>query len=168
MSGSGLDAILSPNSPPCPDWLAAHLYSMYVDTSLQAGSVLLPPPHTIGATGTTTNILANWSGSKILVPTIGTTGAILQLPAVSAGLNYEFVLTANLSTYTVTIKSATANVHGVLTCGPSSLTQVHATSSTNIIFAATDVDGDWCSVWSDGVSWYCKGSSFVASGFTVS
>ena len=163
-----LNEILQPTSTPVSTSLAGHFYSMYVDSSSQSGSSLLPPSHVIASAGATTNIPASWSGSKILVPAIGTTGAVLQLPAVSAGLNYEFVLSANQSGQTVTVKSATANVSGPLTCGPSTLTQVDAAGSTNIIFASSDVKGDWCSVWSDGTSWYAKGNSFVASGFSVS
>ncbi len=171
MSGSGLDAILSSPSTPCGSWLAGHLYSLATDQGIAPGSITLPKHQSIPAVGVTGTIIPlYWSGAGIVVPTITTANASVQLPTVSGndGLNFEFRLSGALSTYTFTVSSYTANIIGNITLGPSSMTSLHATGSTNIIFSATAVAGDWIRLWTDGVNWYVSGQSFAAAGMSLS
>jgi hypothetical protein len=167
---SGLDALLTSPSTPCGTWLAGHMYSLTLDESLTQTYNYLPAHQSIPAAGATTTLPLHWSGCGIVVPTITGANATLQLPTVSGndGWNAEFRLSGALSTYTVTVKSYTANVYGVVTLGPSSMTSAQANGSTNIIFSGTAVAGDWIRVWTDGTHWFVSGQSYAAAGLSFS
>lgn len=168
---SGLDALLTPSASPVGSWLALHAYSLKTDTTMSPGGLYLPPHQAVASAGVTGTIIPiHWTGASIIVPTITGANASVQLPTVvgNDGLNFEFRLSGALSTYTFTVSSYTANIIGVITLGPSSLTQLHATGSTNVTFTGTAVAGDYIRIYTDGTSWYVSGSSYASAGISLS
>lgn len=131
------------------------------------------------STGTLKTVVAAGATRAILPSESGTTftcsqaaARIYTLPAVatSAGISYKFVVTA-VAANTITIRAASACIIGQLHYGagaPTAVTGLNATSSTDIVFAASQLVGSYVSLECDGTSWLIVGSaSTIASGFTV-
>lgn len=95
------------------------------------------------------------------------TGYSVTLPALSAatrGVNYKFFIGQATETNPWIITSTTAKINGALL--EAGLVLTVANQLTIDILVATDVLGDWVSVFSDGTNWMVDGVG-SANVFTV-
>ena len=121
------------------------------------------------AAGASRAIAASESGTTLTMSAAA--ARIFTLPAVatSAGVRYKFVVTT-VGANTITIRAASACQIGqvIYSAGaPTASTSLNLTSSTDLVFAVNQLVGSWAEYECDGVSWFVKGMSTIASGFTV-
>ena len=121
----------------------------------------------LGATATTLAVNLEHANSIISIPAMSNACAIsLPTPAVAAQCVFRFRATGTVGN-AVTIASGTASsCFGVVTLGPSTMTQLSVPGHTNVVFTATAVAGDWLDYESDGTHYFVKGSSFASAGFS--
>lgn len=106
-------------------------------------------------------ITAAESGSIFLLDAIG---EAITLPAVSAGLNYEFIVTDTVATTDWTITAPASVIYGSAEVAGA----VVAASAENTItlVVAKALPGDYIKLVSDGTNWYVRGSVATALGVT--
>jgi len=108
-----------------------------------------------------TTLTASDSGKTILLDAVG---EAITLPAVEAGLNYKFVLTAATATSSWTITAATAVIYGSAQLAGAVLAA--SAESVITIVHTKGLPGDWVSLVSDGTNWYVEGSLVTAAAIT--
>lgn len=120
-----------------------------------------PPILTIAATGTTALTAA--SPQRIVIPTLSG-NATVTLPAVAAGLTYDFRFAAAEShTLTITATAAVMQGSGIVATGTAASNAcVPISAKTNLIYTAAAV-GDSVGMWSDGTNWYVQAVSSAAT-----
>jgi hypothetical protein len=115
-----------------------------------------------------TTMTVSQSGTKYTLPA-ATANNTITLPALTAGLEFEFYLSAVPNgTNTHTITSGAANMQGHIIAVAAGLVPTTATGRTNIILGATAANakvGDYCKLWCDGTNWYysCLSSGTAAA-----
>lgn len=161
-----IQELINPQGSPLPLKIGSSTVTgnLTVSGTISSGDVVGPGPVVVPATGGTIAVLASNSGKKYMIPTQTTANLILTLPAVAAGLNFEFIITGNQASYSATVTAPVANtLRGMASVGPSSastITQINGTTSTtNLGFTTNSTIGCWASVWSDGNYWYFKGAA---------
>lgn len=102
------------------------------------------------------------TGKTILLDAVGE--AIL-LPAPLAGLNYKFLVVADVITSPWTITATDAIIFGSVT--EAGLVQLASAETTITIVHTKSIQGDWFSLESDGTNWYVAGQLSVAASFTT-
>jgi hypothetical protein len=108
-----------------------------------------------------TTLTAAHSGKKFA---LAATGKAITLPAVAAGLDYEFICAADIAssgwviTATTKVISGSAEVAGAVVPAvlEDVITLVHAKA----------VIGDWVRIKSDGTRWYASGCGVTAGSIT--
>lgn len=94
-------------------------------------------------------------GEDILLPAVG----------VSAGVEYDFIVSTAVATSSWTVAATTACIYGsVIEAG---LVQLASAETTITIVFTKAIPGDTFSLKCDGVKWYVKGFFGVAASFTT-
>ena len=101
------------------------------------------------------------SGTTFLLDAIG---EVITLPAVSDGLNYNFIISETTATTDWTIVSATAVIQGSAEVAGAILAASNESLITLVIAKA--LPGDHIELISDGTNWYVSGSVVTALGVT--
>jgi hypothetical protein len=102
------------------------------------------------------------SGSLILMPS-DTVGTTINLPALSAGLNYRIIFQATgdaTHTTVIQVTGGAATLKGqILNCAAAALTScvLPTTTITRSATIANTKVGDWIQVWCDGSSYWVTG-----------
>jgi len=94
-------------------------------------------------------------------------GEDITLPAVgvSAGVEFEFIVTDAVATTSWTVAATTASIYGsVIEAG---LVQLASAETTISIVFTKAIAGDTFSLKCDGTKWYVKGFFSVAGSFTT-
>lgn len=106
------------------------------------------------------SLTSSQSGSLCLLNTALTGARTLTIPSPSVGLNF-IILNAYTGGALGNTMTSSANVRGsLITATPSTVAKAGATFQ----FTATSVSGDIVYLYSDGINWYCFGSTRAAAG----
>ena len=111
------------------------------------------------------------SGKVIFVDATGAGAEVdINLPAVSAGLNFKFIVAENTPSQDVKIISGGTICYGTLSIQSDTNedNRVALAGSTNVLIDSTALKGDWLEYYCDGTSWYVRGMGSVQGAFTVS
>lgn len=108
-----------------------------------------------------TTLTADQSGVTFLLDAVG---EAITLPAVSAGLEYEFIIDTTVATSNWTITAATSVIYGSAEVAGA----VVAASAENTItlVVAKALPGDYIKLVSDGTKWFVSGSVVTEAGVT--
>ena len=101
------------------------------------------------------------SGKTILLDAVG---EAITLPAVTAGLKYKFLCTADVITSAWTITAASKVISG--SAQVAGAVVAAALEDVITIVHTKALIGDWVSVESDGTNWYVEGSAVTAASIT--
>jgi hypothetical protein len=108
-----------------------------------------------------TTLTANDSGKLFLLDAVG---EAITLPAVTAGVEFEFLCTADIITSAWTITAASKVISGSAQVAGA---VVAAALEDVITFTHTvALIGDWVTIKSDGSAWYVEGSAVASTGIT--
>jgi hypothetical protein len=101
------------------------------------------------------------TGSLVTLPAIAA-NQVVNLPAVgtAAGVSYKFRAIGTLG-HTWTVTPTTSVMAGNFVNNNAAYASVAKAASASFVFTALAVNGDWAEVVSDGVKWFCSGSSSV-------
>ena len=111
-----------------------------------------------------TTLTAADSGKTIYLDAVG---EAITLPAVgdATGVQYKFLVTADVITSAWTIAATTAVIYGSVT--EAGLVQLSSAETTLTIVHTKSIKGDWITLECDGTQWYLAGQLSVASSFTT-
>ena len=167
-SGTGLNSYkLKLN---CPSAISAdHEIKMHdpgSNTYLRFGTLLFEH---IGDEDKT--LLAEDSGTTYFVPSLGA-GRTINLPALQAGLEYNFIATGTMGN-ALTIKASAANLMAgnvIVSAGAAAAQALVSVAGAkqSLQMTATAVVGDHAKVVCDGTRWYASGQSSAAAGLAFS
>lgn len=146
-------------------FLAERTGSLEIDTfMLQFGVVNI-------ANNAAVTIPTSYS-NQTLVLAQATTNNTITLPSASAavGATFKFRFLAGDASHTWSFATASSEntLCGVITLGPSTMTQLALPGHHSLVASASIALGDWVDISSDGTRYWVRGSSSVASGFTSS
>jgi hypothetical protein len=127
--------------------------------------------HDVIPVATDVTLVAADSGKTFFVDATGAGAEVdINLPAVSAGLNFRFICQEDTPTQDIKIIAGGAVVYGciMIQSDTNEDNAVVAAGSTNVLFDTTCKKGDWLEYYCDGTSWYVRGIGTVQGAFTVS
>ena len=159
-----MEQLLGLNSP--KPFLAERTGSLEIDTYLLTFGVQNL------SNSTAFTIPTSFSNQILRVPQ-ATTNNVLTLPTAALGVGctfkFRFAAAGDTShTWTIQTTGNENTLFGVVTLGPSTMTQLALPGHHTIVSSASIAAGDYLDIQSDGTSWWVSGASSVASGFTSS
>ena len=93
----------------------------------------------------------------------------ITLPSVLAGVNYQFYVTENTPTATITIAAGSAIIDLVMKdAGGNASNSTAGTAVSNIIIGTSATQGDYVSIMCDGTTWYALALSAIDDAITTS
>ena len=141
------------------------------DTVLDAVASGLTRGHNVIPGAVDVTLTADDSGKTFFVDATSAAAEVdINLPSVSAGLNFKFICQEDTPTEDVKIVAGGAVVYGTIMVQSDTNedNSVVAAGSTNVLFDTTCKKGDWVEYNCDGTSWYIRGMGTVQGAFTVS